>query len=55
MFTISLFIIIIIIHVDWMNVLRIYYTTEHFYNLEQLIMNKETVIYAWMCNQYRNS
>ena len=53
MFTMSLS-IVIIIRVGRMNVLRIYYTTEHCYNLEQLIMNRKTVIYEWMCNQYRN-
>ena len=41
MFTMSLFIIIIIIHVGWMNVLRIYYTIEHYYKLEQLIINRK--------------
>ena len=52
MFTMSLF-IIIIIHVGWMmNVLRIYYTIEHCYKLEQVI---ETLNYVWMCIQCRNS
>ena len=51
MFTMSLF-IIIIIHVSWMNVLRIYYTTEHCYKLEQLI---KTLVYVWICIQCRNS
>ena len=38
-----------------MNVLRIYYTTEHCYKLEQLVMNRKTVIYVWMRNQYKKS
>ena len=52
MFTMSLFIIIIIIHVGWMNVLRVYYRIEHCYKLEQVI---ETLNYVWMCIQCRNS
>ena len=45
MFTVSFF-IVIIIHVGWMNVLRIYYTTKHYYNLEKLIMYRENIIYV---------
>ena len=41
--------------IGWMSVCRIYYTTDHCYNLYRLIMKSDTIIYIWMNNQDRNS